>query len=285
MARRGTNPPSLPEHPRLLKRRANAAELVKRQIEAGEQLLEFSKTCASPQELNDKRLIWSDYTQQLLKTLFTTEEVAKEFQTMWGGWDPDPRKFLRNEIEGIQYRLRSLHSIFARLDLFEEASHIGSPEARAADESSTRPAREIFVVHGRDEAVKQAVARFLDKLNLSPIILHEQPDKGRTVIQKFEDHADVGFAVVLLTPDDEGRLKEDTDFRPRARQNVILELGYFLGKLGRARVCALKADGVEEPSDLHGVLYISFDPGGQWRLTLVRELKAAGIDVDMNRAL
>ena len=139
-------------------------------------------------------------------------------------------------------------------------------------------------VHGRDDAAKLAVARYLEKLELHPIILHEQADRGRTIIQKFEDHSDVGFAVVLLTPDDDGALHGDP-LRQRARQNVVFELGYFRGKLGRERVCALKADGVEEPSDLHGVLYVPLDARGAWKLTLARELKAANIDVDLNNAL
>lgn len=144
--------------------------------------------------------------------------------------------------------------------------------------------RDIFLVHGHDEAAKVTVARFLEKLNVNPIILHEQADKGRTIIQKLEDHSKVRFAVVLLTPDDEGRGR-GSDLKPRARQNVILELGYFIGSLGRERVCALKVDGVEEPSDLQGLLYVPFDSAGSWRLTLGRELKVAGIEVDMNRAL
>src|SRR5262249_32376296 len=100
-----------------------------------------------------------------------------------------------------------------------------------------------------------------------------------------EQCAGVGFAVVLLTRDDEGRIKGESVLRPRARQNVILELGYFLGRLGRDHVCALMTDGVEEPSDLSGVIYVPFDSGGAWRLSLAREVKAAGIDVDLNRAV
>jgi predicted nucleotide-binding protein len=138
-------------------------------------------------------------------------------------------------------------------------------------------------VHGRSESLKQQVARFLEGLGIRVIILHEQPDKGRTIIEKFEDHADVRFAVVLLGADDEGRLREETSFSLRARQNVVFELGYFIGKLGRGRVCALVETGVEIPSDLHGVLYIPFE--GAWKLALARELKASDLEVDLNRAV
>lgn len=145
---------------------------------------------------------------------------------------------------------------------------------------------EVFIVHGHDDGVKQAVARFLEQLELSPTILHEQPNLGRTLIEKFEQHAQTTFAVILLTPDDVGKTKEgDEELKPRARQNVILELGYFLGVLGRERVCPLVTEGVEIPSDYDGVAYVPLDDSGGWRLELIRELKAAGFDVDANRAL
>lgn len=146
--------------------------------------------------------------------------------------------------------------------------------------------RRVFVVHGRDEAAKETVARFLAKLDLEPIVLHEQPNQGRTIIEKFEGHADVDFAVVLLTPDDFGDHADGSDQpQPRARQNVIFQLGYFVGRLGRSRVCALHKGGVEILSDYEGVIYVSMDDPQGWRLLLAREIKAAGIDVDLNRAL
>ena len=147
--------------------------------------------------------------------------------------------------------------------------------------------RQIFLVHGRDEGAKSAVARFLEKLDLQPVILDEQANRGLTIIEKFESHSDVGFAIVLLTPDDEGGLRGDEKSgRHRARQNVIFELGFFIGRLGRQRVCALtKGSAMEIPSDYSGVVYIPLDGDGAWRSRLVKELKAAGLDVDANRAL
>lgn len=152
--------------------------------------------------------------------------------------------------------------------------------------------RKVFVVHGHDHAAKETVARFLENLNLEPVILHEQANQGRTVIEKFEQHSEeVVFAVVLLTPDDLGaartgddRLRElhERNLNRRARQNVVFELGYFVGRLSRRRVCALYVDGVELPSDMKGVLYVSYDIAGAWRVELAREIKAAGIDIDLN---
>ena len=143
---------------------------------------------------------------------------------------------------------------------------------------------EVFLVHGRDDGAKQTVARFLEQLQLEAVVLTEQPNQGRTIIEKFEKYAHVKFAIALLTPDDTGSLEGELQ-RNRARQNVIFELGYFIGKLGREGVCALTRGDVEIPSDYSGVVYIPLDDPGAWKLTLVKELKTAGFDVDANRAL
>ena len=163
----------------------------------------------------------------------------------------------------------------------EEIESSQSSESRESKQIKTK---EVFVVHGRDEGAREKVARFLERLDLTPIVLHEQPNEGRTVIEKFEDYTHVGFAVVLLTPDDVGRLQDDVnDFRPRARQNVIFEFGYFVGKLGREYVCALVQGALERPSDYDGVLYIPLDDSDGWKIRLVQELKNAGYNVDANR--
>jgi predicted nucleotide-binding protein len=148
---------------------------------------------------------------------------------------------------------------------------------------------QVFVVHGHDEEMKSTVARALEKLGLQPIILHEQPDKGRTVIEKFIGHSEVPFAIVLFSPDDMAyRVNAQPETaRPRARQNVVLELGFFLGKLGRANVLVLhrQAPNFELPSDYAGVLFKPFDANGAWRSELVRELKAAGFQVSADNLL
>jgi predicted nucleotide-binding protein len=144
--------------------------------------------------------------------------------------------------------------------------------------------RKVFVVHGHDDGAREAVARFLERIGFEAIVLHEQANRGRTVIEKIEAHGDVDFAVVLLTPDDEGRARNG-NLEPRARQNVLLELGYFIGRLGRERVCALKRGEVEIPSDFAGVVWQAMDDGGGWRQTLSRELEAAGHEVDWNTVM
>ena len=130
----------------------------------------------------------------------------------------------------------------------------------------------------------QAVARFLEQIELETIVLREQPDQGRVTIEKFEHYAgQVGFAVVLLTPDDIAGPSSGPASVMRARQNVIFELGYFAGKLGRGRPCLLRKGNVEIPSDLYGVIYKDFDPAGGWKLELVKELKAANLQFDANK--
>jgi predicted nucleotide-binding protein len=162
------------------------------------------------------------------------------------------------------------------------------PEAPAATavQASRRfrtPSRKVFVVHGHDEGARESVARFLERLGFEAIILHEQANRGRTVIEKVEAHGEVGFAVVLLTPDDVGCVKGGSPIA-RARQNVVLELGYFVARLGRERVCALKRGEVEVPSDFGGVVYVPFDDGSGWKQALGKELQAAGFEIDWNKA-
>lgn len=149
-------------------------------------------------------------------------------------------------------------------------------------------ASKIFIVHGHDEHARESVTRFVERLGFEAIILHERPNKGRTIITKFREEADgVGFAIVLMTPDDIGG-RALTNAAPvvnaRARQNVVFELGFFIGALGPERVAAMIKGDVERPSDFEGVLYIPMDRG-DWRLELGRELKAAGYTIDWNRIM
>lgn len=146
-------------------------------------------------------------------------------------------------------------------------------------------ANSVFLVHGHDEATKEKVARFLEKIGLDVIILHERVNHGMTIIEKFEEYAaKAGFAIVLFTPDDVGfPLGAEERKQPRARQNVVLEMGYFVGRLTRERVCVLYKGGVELPSDIFGVVYHSIDDAEGWKLAVARELKAAGYGIDLNK--
>lgn len=163
-------------------------------------------------------------------------------------------------------------------------------KAYVTNKGSVRPqlmattSNKIFIVHGHDDYARETVARFLEKLGFNAIILHEQASQGRTIIEKVEAESDDGFAVVLLTPDDQGCANGGTP-EPRARQNVILELGYFIGRLGRSRVCALKRGSVDIPSDFTGVVWTEMDAANGWRSSLAKELAAAGYDIDWNTVM
>jgi predicted nucleotide-binding protein len=159
------------------------------------------------------------------------------------------------------------------------------PEEAKLPAGRPKPRRKVFIVHGRDPAPREAVARFLAKLDFEPIILHERPNRGRAIITKFqEEAADVGFAVVLMTADDHGSVVGE-DLKPRARQNVVFELGFFIGALGADRVAALMHRDVERPSDFDGVVYISLDQGNSWKHELARELHTAGFEIDWQKVI
>jgi len=178
-----------------------------------------------------------------------------------------------------------LQKLDSALEYFQhlEADEKVTPDSVNSDHRTTD---KVFIVHGHNEAAKESVARFIEKLNLKAVILHEQPNKGRTIIEKFVDYSETGFAVILLTADDVGAKKAESDIKliPRARQNVIFEMGYFLGRLGRERVFALYEDGVEIPSDYQGVVFEPLDKKGNWKFSVAKELKAV-FDVDMNELL
>jgi len=287
MARTSKSSPPPVAPPALRVPRSEAASKIQTQINEGEALLAAQPN--SEQELDglkEKEGIWSDYNKELLIQLFTSPAIADEYDDFVGGsfsMRPSFSDLIRYYKDSVQTSLTRLRSILRRLELFPSPDN-KSPSPQHISDSDR--GKTIFLVHGQNNEAKEMVARFLERFQLDVIILHEQPDRGRTIIEKFEDHASVGYAVVLLTADDVGSSRTSpSDLKPRARQNVLLELGYFLGTLGRIRVCALLEEGVEVPSDLSGVLYVPFDSVGAWKLRLATEIKAAGIDVDLNRVL
>lgn len=240
------------------------------------QLTKLDNTPPSESSLSN----WQTRTVGLLAGLVIDSELAAFQEINETSFLDDKKAFkrflleLKDDIEAMPdiYLLDEPHSI--------EIKPLGDP---SADKRSIHGSR-VFVVHGHDTLSKLDVSRTLEKLGLEVTILHEQPNVGATVMEKFEEHAaEVGFAVVLLTPDDEGYPRNKSDeIKPRARQNVILELGYFVGLLGRNRVCVLHKGDVEIPSDYVGVVYIPLDEAGAWRFTLAKELKASGLDIDLN---
>ena len=164
----------------------------------------------------------------------------------------------------------------------DDGTEIASAE-QTKEAGTMKPSR-VFLIHGRDHGTRDMVARFLEGLDLEVTILEEEPDKGRTVIEKFEQSTQGDFAIALLTPDDIGGPNKE-NLKPRARQNVVLEYGYYLGKFGRSRVCALVKGDVELPSDMSGVLYVPLDDNGGWKIRLANELSEAGFTIDGTKLL
>ncbi len=274
MAKRQQPPP--PVQPSLSP--ARGLELLKRQHEKGEKLTK----AINPDEYE----AWTTTTQEYLLKCFGSESnnVHNFPYRGIGVFVAGMGDAERNRAAELTRQLRLLAACIEQLD--EEVEHAGATDDNRSTGPSA-PTNRVFVVHGRDERLRETVARFLERFGLEVVVLHEMPDQGRTIIEKFEHYANVGFAVVLLTGDDKGGLKENppAEYKPRARQNVLFEMGFFVGKLGRTRVCALRDEGVEIPSDYQGVVYVPVDPGGAWRFRLAGEMKTAGLPIDMNRAI
>lgn len=151
------------------------------------------------------------------------------------------------------------------------------PPIRAADGVFNNS--QVFIVHGHDEIAKLDVANFISGLGLEPIILHMQASSGMTIIEKIEHYSNVGFGIVLYTPCDVGAKVGELSGKYRARQNVVFEHGYLIGKLGRPRVTAIVKGDVETPNDISGVVYVGMDTAGNWQNQLKVEMRSAGYNV------
>ncbi len=260
--------------------RSEADRRLRDRIDEGVALRE--REIRSPDELEAAKSdfhVWHEYNAELLRRMFDAPAVADGYTKITastGFLRPTLDQRVDKHRSNVTSYVTRLEAILKRLELIPESN--AQPEGQRELRSSSK----VFVVHGHDNALKERVARLLERLNLKPVILHEQASKGQTVVEKLETHADVGFAVVILTPDDLGG-RDAHSLRPRARQNVILELGFFYGRLGRSRVCALHRGEIELPSDFVGVVYVEADEGGSWRFELAKELKASGFAVDLNK--
>lgn len=270
----------------LLQPKEQVRETLRERVEKGKTIrTEFS---AAPWDkylsVSDKHKIWSDYNVEYLGRAFSDDSIEQEYLGVFkAGMSITTSKseiftttqaILNNEIVVLE-------SIVERLELIPEKALSDVYENEGIDDIKT-----VFIVHGQDDGLKETVARFIEKLELKAIILHEQPNKGATLIEKLERESKVGFAVILLNPDDVAYSKSEPNKKEeRARQNVIFELGFFIGKFGRSRVCTLYIDNTTLPTDYLGSGYISFDKNGDWRQLLARELKAAGLDFDSTKLI
>ena len=285
--------PNRPENgslPKLRVNRAQAEQQVRDRMDKGQELLvrldallghPIFRPTSQTERWNADYQKWDDFNVELLRRLFDSPTIAHKYAygptaatVLPGG------HILEGSRDFLTHSLTKLESILERLPLYDEWEAVAAPSSTVAPKQTQ--SKTVFVVHGHDAARREAVSGFLRKLGLIPIILHEQSSGGDTLIEKVERYSDVDYVIVLVTPDDlGGSTLEPSKLQARARQNVIFEHGYLFGRLGRRRVCALYVKGVELPSDMHGIVYIEFSEGEGWQFRLARELKDAGLDIDL----
>jgi predicted nucleotide-binding protein len=236
---------------------------------------------------------WREETVAALRAVYDGDDVPFEFEAVTRTVErSSPRFTFPYAKSHLDLGLRTLQNLAERLPLAVEPNALEArpervdtaPRERIASADSPK----VFIVHGREAGgFLDGVKSFVERVGLQPVILAEQANEGRTLIEKLEANAlDVGYAIALLTPEDSGYGPED-DPPPhpnRARQNVILELGYFMGRLGRERVAALQQGDLEVPTDILGIVYIQLGDDGAWKMKLVEELLAAGYDIDVEVA-
>ncbi|TWP45972.1 hypothetical protein FKR81_37765 [Lentzea tibetensis] len=263
--------------------------------EIGQALLDLPRTTQSEIETFKQQYFeWDDFNVALLEASFkssgwmTTTPVS-DYRSV-GAQIIDirltkavpgiPADRIDAVLNDIRAKCGVLRSIANRLEVYPRDDSDGQSESLASSGSA------IFIVHGHALLLRENVRRFLERVTeRQVIVLEDEANQGHDVLEKLLKSAEqAAYAVVLLTGDDEGRKLGDGEWRPRARQNVVLELGLFLGMLGRSKVAALYEGGVEIPSDFAGVVYISLDSEG-WKMKLATELKNAGIEVDLNKAI
>ena len=224
-------------------------------------------------EANDAYRGWQDRSRELVRFVLISDELYDAH--LRGAYRRMCLRHVTHPTEPwrqLELDLRDLESVVQRLE---------TPRSDVARVDDVEADGKVLVVHGRNHEIREQVARFLMKLELEPILLDEQAAQGRTLIEMLESQAGLSFAIVILTGDDVGALAADQDaLHPRARQNVIFELGFAVGRFKRERVCALYEEAVELPSDIHGVEYTPLDPAGAWRTKLARELHEAGFHFD-----
>ena len=246
--------------------------------------------------------------QEILEDTIIPYLQGKKFQ--FDGYFLDPEKINRFIIKKTDRPARELADIETRnmptglfmvvtpvdilnyheysTDITKQMFALGAERVEKTDkpinknEDSKIDRRSVFIVHGHDKLALNETALFIRQLGFTPIIISKQANEGKTIIEKIESHSNVGFGVVLYTPCDVGA-KDGEDLQPRARQNVVFEHGFLIGKIGRNNVAALLKEQVETPNDISGVVYIKMDDFQRWHVELAKELKRSGYDINMNQ--
>ncbi len=263
----------------LLRPRAEVQKKIAERIERGQALInEPIQGTADLDRLQHDRDRWHSYNLDMLASWFDGTGPLNEYNVGTGALIFSPETYFQ-QIESLHRNIESsnnrLRSILEKLELYEEAS---STTPRAAPEPHAPTGRDVFIVHGH-AGREYEVSHVVLEMGLKSVILKEEINRGSpTLIEKLEREANrSGYAIVIFTADDFGRSVKEADDKPRARQNVVLELGFFIAKLGRDRVTILHDPSVEVPSDFGGVTYYPLDDAGAWKGRIESELRAAGL--------
>ncbi len=228
---------------------------------------------------------WNDYNHELLQRIFSTSEEAEKYNKPVRyvfGMNPSFSEKVNDFRSDIKEKIHRLDSLVERIDLI---SLTLSQNMIQTEDKELHSNKKVFIVHGRDDLAKTSLEILLHEMGLEPIVLHRQADEGQTIIEKFEKHSDVGYAFVLLTPDEiayfahEDSLPDDERKKEkRARPNVIFEFGYFVGRLGRNKVCCVYTGDVSLPSDVSGMIYKKYMTSvEEVAYSIQKDLKAVGI--------
>ena len=229
---------------------------------------------------------WTDYNSELLKQAFDipNNEYQRDYINSGQYLISIGNENLVQEYQDeLKSKIEYLETLVLKIPLLPTLT----VQVERTEKKSFHPdSKRVFIVHGHDTAIRSQVELFIKTLGYTPVVLFKQPNAGCTIIEKIEREAnDLAFAIILYTACDLGndKLHANEHLNPRAQQNVVFEHGYMCALLGRQNVCALVDSDVEFPGDMSGIVYVSFDDKGAWQIAVAKEMKAAGLDVDLNK--
>lgn len=264
-----------------------ADKLIRNKVTAGDQRFkdwELKVSCYLSHRYGIQSVEMEEFRKTEFEDVFDFDNAEKKIETCRKGLEATKRTFKiylkeisKEMLENAQKSMRQ------QLREMQKERYEGGMLMNASQEVSMKKAKEykkVFIVHGHDNGLKQEVARLVEKQGLEAIILSEQANRGKTIIEKFEEHSDVGAAICLFTGDDYGRAKDAEEDKLRARQNVVFEAGFFMGKLGRENVVLIANPDIEIPSDLKGFVYTNEK---SWQIDALKELKTIGYAIDLNK--
>lgn len=241
-----------------------------------ESLIKQGVTSESPSFIT-----WHTKAKRFLKRKYgeKSEELASFNETLFTLHYYTYRETHTDFIDACVSDLKKTQAVFEAY--LEEMGEVSTEQPNKNNKyTHVANGNKVFIVHGHNAGLKEALARLLEKQGIEPVILSEQANGGKTIIEKFEENSDVSAAICLFTADDEGKAKAADGYKPRARQNVIFEAGYFAGKLGRDRLMILADKYIEIPSDLQGIVYSDTN---SWQFEVLKELKIMGFSIDLNK--